>query len=826
MADVTPGAPAGLSSATAAARLAEVGPNTVSGEAAEPVWHRLLRQFQSPLIYVLLFALAVDAAIWLTSDGHGTPVETVAIAVILLLNAGLGVTQEWRAEAALARLRELAAPRVWTFRDGRLVRLESSELVPGDVVRIEAGDRIPADAAIARAASLAVDESIMTGESLPIDKTTTDTVLAGTLAVRGTALLEITATGAASAMGRLAGMVAGMRTEPTPLERRLDVFGRRVAHVVLALAALIVVVGLAVEGVAHAGPVLFFAVALAVAAVPEGLPAVLTVTLALGVERMARRRAVVRRLAAVEALGSVTVVATDKTGTITANQMEVRDLDADDRAIALDAMVLANDAELDCTAGDPLDVGLLAFAAGCGHAADAVRGGFRRTSARPFDSDVKFARVTGEWRGAATSFVKGAPEVMLARCTLSREDRAAWTARIEAHAADGMRLLALAYGPGEREHDLTWLGVVLLWDPPRPEVADAVARARAAGVRVVMITGDHPATARAIAAAVGIDAAVTRTGADLDAMDDDALRAGTRETGVYARVTPAHKLRIVEALVADGEVVAMTGDGVNDAPALKRADVGIAMGQRGSDVSREVADLVLLDDDFATIVAAIEEGRGIYANVRKFVRFLFCTNLSELLVVTLGAAGAFAFGIRGTDGLLLLPLTAAQLLWINLATDSAPALALGLDRNPGVMGQPPRSRSAPLLDRPSIQFIVTTGIAQALVALALLGLLPVVLGESRDAARTATFLFLAFGQPLFAYPARRTSVVPARNGVLLGVVVAMALLQAAALAFPALRQAFHVVLPSAPGLVAVVVAIGLAWAVSEGAARRIWRAGC
>ncbi len=814
--------PAGLSSASAAAGLAEHGPNTVPEQAPETIAHRLLRQFQSPLIYILLCALAVDGVVWLVGETRETPVESIAIAVILALNAALGVIQEWRAEAALARLRELAGPRIWTVRDGRLTRIETAGIVPGDVVRVEVGDRIPADAEVASAENLAVDESIMTGESLPMDRVTGETVLAGTLAVRGKAYLRVTATGADSGMGRLAGMVAGMRAEPTPLERRLTAFGGRVARYVLAVAALIVAAGLATEGVASAGQVLVFAVALAVAAVPEGLPAVLTVTLALGVERMARRKAVVRRLSAVEALGSVTVIATDKTGTITMNRMEVHDLDAVDRDGALDAMVLANEAELDSAAGDPLDVGLLSFASRTGHACRATRGEFRRTSARPFDSTAKFARVTGEWRGGLTSFVKGAPEVLLERCTLGAPERAAWRRRIEAHAADGYRLLALARGTGECETELVWLGVVLLWDPPRPEVAQAVADAQAAGVRVLMITGDHPATARAIAGRVGIDAAVVRTGADIDQMDAEALRAATRDTGVFARVTPTHKLRIVEALLADAEVVAMTGDGVNDAPALKRADVGIAMGRRGSDVSREVADLVLLDDNFATIVAAVEEGRGIYANVRKFVRFLFSTNLSELLLVTLGAATAFALDLRSADGSLLLPLTAAQLLWINLATDGAPALALGLDRNPDVMGQPPRSRAAPLLDRASVRFILVTGGSQALLALALLGVTPALLGASLDEARTAAFLFFAFGQLVFTYPARRTSVVAAPNRTLHAVVAGTAALEGVALTFPGLRHAFHVVLPSPAVTTLVVAAIALAWSIGTWTALRIW----
>ncbi len=354
--------------------------------------------------------------------------------------------------------------------------------------------------------------------------------------------------------------------------------------------------------------------------------------------------------------------------------------------------------------------------------------------------------------------------------------------------ADGYRVLAVAWGEGERESHLTWLGLILLWDPPRAEVAAAVREAREAGIRVLMITGDHPGTARTVARGVGIDASRVVTGAELGLLSPEERRRAVREANVFARVTAEQKLSIVEALQAAGEIVAVTGDGVNDAPALKRADVGVAMGQRGSDVSREVADLVLLDDNFATIVAAVEEGRSIYENIQKFIRFLFSTNLSELLVVSGAALAAFLLDLRDAAGSLLLPLTAVQLLWINLVSDGAPALALGLDRNPGVMRRPPRDPRAPLLDRPSLHFVVLSGSSKALVAFAILGLLPRLLGQPLAVAATANFIFMAAGQLLFAYPARRTALRPPSNPVLHVAIAVSFAAQIPLVLVPALRR--------------------------------------
>jgi Ca2+-transporting ATPase len=710
----------GLSTAEALARQQQHGLNALPEKPPMPLWRRFLRQFQSPLIYILLFALAIDAVIWLSEGAHGLPVESIAIAIILLLNAGLGVYQENKSEAALIALKAMSAPLVWVMRDGKLRHLPGGELVPGDVVRIEAGDRIPADGSLIEAEGALVDEAVLTGESLPLERESGGEVFSGTLLVRGKSYLEVSRTGAKSAMGRLAVMIGGIEAEPTPLERRMAKFGGQIARAVLVLVVLIAVGGLLVEGLQRISHVFLFAVALAVAAVPEGLPAVLTLTLALGVERMTKRKAVVRRLSAVEALGSVTVIATDKTGTLTENRMFVRELDSPAPDRALRAMALANDAEAVAGAGDPLELALLEYAHKRGVEPDRLRQQHPRHSSRPFDSSDKYMRVTVSERHGLASYLKGAPEVILQRSLLTDAERSVWEEKAEAYAREGYRVLGLGQRAGVGEEDVEFLGLALLWDPPRREVPEAIRQAREAGIRVVMITGDHPATALAVAHEVGIASGRVLTGPEMEALSPEALGVAVRETNIFARVAPEHKLRLVEALKRDGEIVAMTGDGVNDAPALKRSDVGVAMGERGSDVAREVADLVLLDDNFATIVAAIEEGRNIYANIQKFIRFLFSTNLAETLIVVGGAFGAALLGLRDETGAILLPLTAAQLLWVNIITDGPPALALGLDRETGVMREPPREPQSPLLDRGSLRFILVTGCIKAVIGGALL----------------------------------------------------------------------------------------------------------
>ncbi|HAP77713.1 MAG TPA: HAD family hydrolase, partial [Acidimicrobiaceae bacterium] len=600
--------PQGLRADEAAALLATHGPNSLPPPAPVRWWTRVLRQLRSSLIYILLFALVFDLFVWWHEGGDGWPFESIAIGAILLFNTAMGVWQEYRSEDALARLRELSAPHVWVVRDGALHHLDVSLVVPGDVVRVEGGDRIPADGTVLSAHGLLVDESLLTGESVPVEHGVEgDEVFAGTLAVRGSGFLTITRTGSASAMGRIASLLGSVAADRTPLERRLEHFGRRIARYVMALAVVLTVFGVGIDGVDRLSEALLFAVAVAVAAVPEGMPAVLTLTLALGTERMTTRKAVIRRLAAVEALGSVTVIATDKTGTLTENTMTVHDLQTTDRERALVAMVVAADAEPDTDAGDPLELGLYVYAALAGVDVAAVRAARPRVSARPFDAAWRYMQVTVEEDGQPVSYLKGAAEALLPRCDLTADEAASWHDAVEAAATAGYRTLAFAWAPEATEEHLRWLGVALLWDPPRAEVPGAVAAAHAAGVRVLMITGDHPATAAAIAASIGITGptpsgpggpARVLTGADLDAMSPDELADAVAEVNVFARVSPEHKLALVDALKARNEIVAMTGDGVNDAPALKRADVGVAMGQRGSEVSREVADVVLLDDNF------------------------------------------------------------------------------------------------------------------------------------------------------------------------------------------------------------------------------------
>jgi Ca2+-transporting ATPase len=669
------------------------------------------------------------------------------------------------------------------------------------------------------ATRLALDESMLSGESLPVEKQDGDAASAGTLVSTGAAWLVVTRTGRASALGRLAMLLGTIREEPTLLERRLRTFGRHTARAVLTMAVVFVLVGLWIEGAGRAPEVLLFAVALAVAAVPEGLPAVLTVTLALGVERMARRNAVVRRLTAVEALGSVTVIATDKTGTLTENRLEVRGLDAPDPVRARRAMVLAGE-----TAGDPLDAALVAFATQHGVEPGAARAAFRCTAERPFDAAWRYACASGQEGGAPVTYYKGAPEVLLAQSALTDAQRAHWRARLERHAGEGVRLLGLACDETEGEGALTWLGLVMLWDPPRPEVPAAIARARAAGIRVVMVTGDHPTTAATIARTVGIASGRVVTGAELETLDPAALREAVAAATVYARVKPEQKVAIVEALAARGEIVAMTGDGVNDGPALKRAAVGVAMGLRGSDVSREVADLVLLDDDFATIVAAIEEGRGIYENVQTFVRFLFATNFAEVLVVAGGLVAAVLVPLRDAAGGLLLPLTAAQLLWINLVTDGLPAVMLGLDRVPGVMTRPPRDPAAPLLDGGSLRFIVLAGTGIAVATLALFALAARGIGLAPHEAPTAAFMVLAAAQLTVPFAARRPDLRVRANRMLRAAVVASLGLQIVILLTPALRAAFDVAALAPPATSALVVGWLVSLAAVYAARALAWRA--
>ena len=765
----------GLSSEEAVRRLRTCGPNRLPTAPRPSLARRLLRQLASPLIYLLMFAVAFDVVTALRTMGHW-PVEGTVIALVIALNAVLGVLQEYRAEAALAQLDKLASPLAWVVRDGALVHVAADELVPGDRVRIEAGERIPADGTLGDAVALLVDESVLTGESVRVEKAPGDAALSGTLVVRGQGFFDVSRTGPASTMGKLATALATVRSDPTPLERQLDLLGGQLVRWVGLLAFALAVAGVFSEGIGHFQDVVLFAVALAVAAVPEGMPAIVTLALSFGVQRMARRNAVVRRLAAVESLGSVTVIATDKTGTLTENHMTVQELVAVDPSEALLAMVLANDADASSGAGDPLELGLLEHARRAGLDPVALRARYPRVAYVPFDSAWRYMRVSVEREHGRRSYLKGAPEVVIDRARLDPAARARWHARVEAAAERGERVLALAATDGERDDELELLGLALLWDPPRAEVPAAVAEARRAGVRVLMITGDHPATAREIARRVGIEAPSVVTGAELAHESAEALRERVRTTNVFARVSPEQKLAIVDALEANGEVVAVTGDGVNDAPALKRSDVGIAMGKRGSDVAREVADLVLLDDNFATIVAAIEEGRNIFENIQTYLRFTFSTNIALVLLIVAGAVGSYVENLRTASGMLFVPLTALQILWINFLGDGPPGLALALDHNLGVMERGPR-RTRGLLDRRSLRFICASGGFKSVLGITALIVMPL-FGFALIAVQTVIFQTEALGKLASTYTARGLTTHVARNVVLHIAVAAQVVLQA------------------------------------------------
>ncbi len=762
----------GLAEAEARARLGRYGPNELEVEPPERAWRRFLAQFQDTLVALLLAATAISIGLWVYERDAPLPYEGLVILAIVLVNGVLGFVQEARAEQALAALRAMTMTQASVVRDGEQRRVPASNLVPGDLIAIEEGDAIPADGRLVDVASLQTAEASLTGESLPVAKDTariadedvslgdrTNMVFSGTTATYGHGRAIVTATGMQTEMGRIAGLLRRGGRQATPLQRELDRTGRILGVVVLAITAVVVVAVVLVERVRTVAgfvEVLILGVALAVAAVPEGLAAIVTVTLAIGVQRMARRNAIVRKLPAVETLGSATTIVSDKTGTLTRNEMTVRavatasgraeltgtgyapdgellrngqllgdgPLHAEVRRL-LRAADLASNATLReveghwSVQGDPTEGALLVAARKAGLTSDHLQERFHRVGEVPFSSERKLMSAVGRdatREGRLLVFTKGAPDILLTRCThellgaearpLSEARRAAIGTENEALAGEALRVLGVAFRtlPPDSasanvdegaEHDLVFLGLIGMIDPARPEARDAVATARTAGIRAMMITGDHPQTAAAIAADLGIAPVGARaiSGGELERMSDDDLRQIVREVSVYARVNPEHKLRIVNALKRDGAIVAMTGDGVNDAPALQAADIGVAMGITGTDVSKEAADIILTDDNFATIVAAVEEGRAIFANIRKFLRYLLSSNVGEVLTMFFAVVLGGVLGLRDPgNGAILLPLVAAQILWINLVTDGAPALALAVDPPaPDVMCRPPRA---------------------------------------------------------------------------------------------------------------------------------------
>jgi P-type Ca2+ transporter type 2C len=830
----------GLSAKEAAARLARDGPNRLDAAARVPEWRKFLAQFADPLVGLLIGAVVVSLVAWLLESRGELPFEVIVISTVVVLNAVLGYVQESRAEHALAALQRMTAITARVLRDGRQDRVAASGVVLGDVLLLTEGDAVSADARLVEAASLTVAQAALTGESEPSLKDVAplteptelgdrvNMVFNGTAVTRGRGRAVVTATGMATEMGNIARLLGRTPEQPTPLQREVARIGRALGIAVIVVAVVVmsaILLTADIEKASDIVSVLLVGVSLAVAAVPEGLPAILSVVLALGVQRMARQRAIVKRPSSVETLGSASVVCTDKTGTLTRNAMTIvkivtpsGEVDvtgsgyrpegellvhgralhdpalSDELRFVLAGGSLANDATLRedggewIIQGDPTEAAFLVAEAKMG-LTEARRKRFERVGEIPFTSERKLMSALAadvEREGRIAVVTKGAPDVLLARCTHERVagevrplagDRRDEVLATVDHLADlSLRTLAVAYRPlpeGERpphdesiERELIYLGTVGIIDPPRPEAKTAIAEARSAGMRVVMITGDHPRTASRIASELGMvdgDARVL-TGSDLDRLDDEGLVSAARDASVYARVSPEHKLRIVAALRADGNIVAMTGDGVNDAPALKSADIGVAMGISGTDVTKEAADMILADDNFATIITAVREGRGIFANIRRFLRFLLSSNIGEILTMFFGIVLAGVLGLERTGEAIAVPLLATQILWINLLTDTGPALAIGLDPPPDdVMRRAPRRLTDRIIDAEMWVGIVWVGLVMSVVTLVALDLrLPGgIVGGSGDIvqARTMAFTTLVLAQLFNCFNARsdRTS---------------------------------------------------------------------
>ena len=820
---------AGLSDAEARSRLAGYGPNALEEMPPPSTFAIVIRQLKSPLIYILLLATGVTLLL-------GEFVDAAVIGAVLLINTVLGTVQERKAELSVRALMGLVAPRARVVRANREQDVDSVELVPGDVVLLESGVRVPADIRLAATTGLQIDESLLTGESTAVAKTASvlspDVVLAdrtnmayaGSVVVSGRGRGYVVATGARTELGTIAERIRDEPSHATPLEQRLARFSKVVAIVVLVAAALAFAFGLA-RG-ESAADMFLVSVSLAVGAVPEGLPVVFTVALAVGVRRMAKRSAIIRELAAVETVGSATVIGSDKTGTLTQNRMTVERIWADGNAFDLDRAepgsgaagmlddhpalhpllltgVLANEANLHRTesepaaTGDPTDVALLVAAERLGIKVDQARRSHEPAAELPFESERQYAASVRRQGGRNVLYVKGAPERVLAMSATQLtghgveplDAEGAATAAQEL-AADGLRVLAMACreitdlpsdGTVPEPTGLTFLGLQGMLDPPRPEVQEAIEGCRRAGIRVLMITGDHALTARAIAARLGIAAVDSRvvTGAELATVDDSELELIVSDVSVYARVTPDDKLRIVHAAQRSGEVVAVTGDGVNDAPALKAADIGIAMGQAGTDVAREAADMVLADDNFASIYAAVEEGRVTFDNLRKATFFLLSTATALVLAILAGLGLGWP--------LIFLP---AQVLWLNLVTNGVQDVALAFEpAEPGVADRPPRDPKEGILSRTLWQRGIATGAVMAAGTLAIFAA-ALAITDSLPQAQTAAVTTMVIFQAFHAGNARaeRTSVFridPRTNRFLLIAVAAALALQVAAIYLPA-----------------------------------------
>jgi Ca2+-transporting ATPase len=759
----------GLSEAVAAERLERDGPNELEAKAPPSAFRMLARQFQSPVVGLLLAACGVSVLLGETLDG-------VAIGVVVILNAIVGFLQEYRAEAAVQALRNLTARRARVVRDGAPLVIAASGVVVGDVLALEAGDVVAADARVLEAQLLSVNQASLTGESEAVAKSAravppgaplieqSDRVFMGSSVVRGSGLARVVAVGMGTELGRIAHLVESVQKTATPLEVRLARVTRSLIYACLGIVVLVALLGLLRK--APPFDVLVSAVSLAVAAIPEGLPALVTIALSLGVQRMAARQVLVRRMSAVETLGCTTVICTDKTGTLTAGEMSVRALWGPDELALLDAAAACCDAELGTAerpgVGDPTELALLAAAERRGLRRADIERARPRVEVEPFDAGTKRMRVT---RADGVVYVKGALEAVLPLCP--GHDPAA-----EGNAAElagrGLRVLAVASGSSSAPEQLTLRGLCGLADPPRPEVPAAVAAAHGAGVKVVMITGDHPTTAQAIARELGI------------------VRAGESPEGlVHARTTPEQKLEIVRGWKSGGAIVAMTGDGVNDAPALREAHIGIAMGRSGTEVTREAADVVISDDNFASIVAAVEEGRGIFDSIRKALVYLLATNTAELaLMLTAAVVG------------LPLPLLPIQLLWVNLVTDALPAVALAMDPPPrDVLSRAPRDPAEPMIGRAEWLTVAVIGALLAAVSLASFLYFDRIAGLAQ--ARSAVFSTLVFGQLGLSLAARSASepyvrTQPLQKPALLIVVLLSLLAQLSIYQLGATRRIFQI----------------------------------
>ncbi len=825
--------PQGLPKEEAWKRLAEIGPNELVQTTRISPLRIFLEQFTDVLVIILIIAAAVSAYLGLSAgeSGTGELYDAVLIVIIVILNSVMGFVQEYRAEKSLQALKALAAPKAHAIREGETVAIPSRELVPGDVVALAAGDKVPADLRLFDVASLRTNEASLTGESTPVSKTIAalpqeaflgdrkNMAFMGTTVDGGRGKGLIVETGMRTELGKIAGLVQQETKEETPLQRQLDRLGRQIGLAILGVVALIFVIGLLQEAdpVAHLELLFLTAVGLAVAAIPEGLPAVVTISLALGLQRMIRRHALIRKLPAVEALGAATVICSDKTGTLTKGEMNVRALLVGSRSYevrgegfdpageirfqdarvdlaahpdlreALVGAMLCNDAAVKkqgerwTVDGDPTEGALIVAGMRAGLDADVLRGERPRVAEIAFTSERKMmstlhAPLSQEelekilavaedlrhtplaWVASKELFVKGAPERVLAACThhlvdgertpLTEYDRKQYQFLNQEMATRALRVLGLATRSFPREmppireealeEGLTFLGLVGMMDAPRQDAANAIARCTKAGIRVVMITGDHKLTAMAVAREMGILSEGERamTGEELDKVSEEDLVRDVEHIKVYARVSPEHKMRIVQAWKTKGHIVAMTGDGVNDAPALKRSDLGVAMGITGTDVAKESADMVLTDDNFASIVAAVEEGRGIYENIRKFVAYLLSANAGEVLIMLIAT---IMLGAGLIDRQFLPFLTPVQLLWINLVTDGLPALALGVDPYPtDIMDRPPRNPKEGVLSKDILFLII---VVAAILTVGTLGLFFWELATGADAARAQTVAF-------------------------------------------------------------------------------------